>query len=335
MYADQPTPPFNSPYQQHAARSNTMLQSAYPSQGQTSLQSKGPYGLGLYGYHQPMPTGLPPSPQHSEVWPGQYSTVTSPMVTEALANPWESGAFDHPVARSPVPWTSTQTSPRSSLSSYTRDVSVFSHEDPEPAFPGVKLESAGWASEVPFGTNASPGMIPLPSSRNHSQTVAPARLDVGMYTYSNVYPSPGIPRYELGPTYEFDDRDVKRAPSEASVGSHHSGARSTYASSTVSRQRKRNRRHTDPAHAVFRCHVCPDKGFDRKYNYRQHMLTHDSRRKKDHVCPYPGCGKEFVRKTDLARHDQSIHQQAKNYKCALCPSAFARKDTLRRYVFSR
>ncbi|KAF2855842.1 hypothetical protein T440DRAFT_385353 [Plenodomus tracheiphilus IPT5] len=331
MYADQPTPPFNSPYQQHASRPITLLESPYPSPVRTDNQSKGPHGLGLCGYQQPMPTGLPPSPQPSEVWNNHYSTATSPLVTEALADPWASGAFDHPVARSPLPWASAHTSPRSSLSSYTREMSAFSHEEPEPVYAGVKVESSVWGTGVHFSTDAPSGMHMLPSSRQPPQTVAPERLNAGMYPYETAYPSPGMSRYEPAPSYDFNHRSLDRAPSESSVGSSHSRSRPKYASSTGSRERTRNRRHTDPAHAAYRCQLCPDKGFARRYNYNQHMLTHDSYRKKDNVCTYPGCGKEFVRKTDLARHDQSLHQQVKNFRCSRCPSAFARKDTLRRH----
>jgi len=339
MYTDQPTPPFNSPYQQHASRSSALLQSAYPSPGQNNLQSKVPHGLGLYGFHQPMPIGLPPSPQHSEVWAGHCSSVASPMVTEALADPYTSGAFDHPVDRSPVPWASAQTSPRSSLSPYTREMSVLSHEGSESVFPGVKSEGTVWGSEMSFGTNVSPEMMALSSSRQHAHTVAPERLNTGLYPYGNADPSPGIPRYEPAPTYEFDNRDVRRAPSEASFATYHFGPRPTCGLSTGASERPRNRRNTDPAHSAYRCTICQDKGsvkgFARKYNYDQHMLTHDSSRKKDHVCPYPDCGQEFVRKADLTRHNQSIHQPEKKFKCSLCPSAFARKDTLRRYIFPR
>lgn len=333
MYADQPTPPFNSPYQQHTSRPMTILESSYPSPVRTDGQSKGPHGLGLYEYQQPMPTGLPPSPQSSEVWNNHYSTATSPLVSEALADPWASGAFDHPVARSPLPWASGQTSPRSSLSSHTREMSAFSHEGSEPVYPGVKVGGSVWGSEVPFSTHASSDMTGLPTLRQPPQTVAPERLNAGMYPYETAYPSPGMSRYDPAPSYNFDHRSLEKTPSEGSVGSSHSTSRSYYATSTGNRERSRNRRHTDPAHALYRCPICTDKGFARRYNYTQHMLTHDSHRKKEHVCTYPGCGKQFVRKTDLTRHDQSLHQQVKHFRCTMCPSAFARKDTLRRHEF--
>ncbi|CAO2654885.1 Nn.00g116180.m01.CDS01 [Neocucurbitaria sp. VM-36] len=332
LYADQPTPPFNSPYQQHATRTASLLNSPYPSPGRHESRSKYPQGLGLYEYQHPLPTGLPPSPQPSEAWGRQFSTGASPLMSETIADPWTSGAFDHPVSRSPLPWTSAQTSPRSSMSSYTREMSVFSHDGSEQAFPAVKLESSGWGSDVHFSAERPPAeMSGMSSSRAPPLTVAPERLNAGIYPYGNIYPSPSIPRYEPAPLYDYGGPKFERAPSEDSINSLRSGGRSSYTAAGAAREKSRNRRHTDPAHAAYRCQLCPDKGFARRYNYNQHMLTHDTYRKKDNMCTFPGCGKEFVRKTDLARHDQSVHQRAKPFKCAKCPSAFSRKDTLRRH----
>ena len=327
-YADQPTPPFNSPYQQHATRPSALLESPYPSPARTDMRPKAPQGLGLYEHQQPIPACLPPSPQPSEAWGGHYSTGASPLMTEALADPWASGAFDHPVSRSPLPWASGHTSPRSSLSSYTREMSVFSHEGSEPAFTGVKLEGPVWGQEMQYRSDTA-GMNGLPPSRQPPLTVAPERLNAGLFQYDNSYTA-AMPRYDATPIFDFNSRAFERGPSEESAGSPRSKARSHYACSNGSRERGRNRRHTDPAHAAYRCQLCPDKGFARRYNYNQHMLTHNSDRKKDNVCPYPECRKEFVRKTDLARHHQSLHQTEKPFRCARCPSTFSRKDTLRR-----
>ena len=335
LYADQPTPPFNSPYQQHTTKTGSLLESSYPSPGQQQQQQqeyrlKYPHGLGLHGYQQALPTGLPPSPQPSESWNSQFSSSTPPMMAEAIADPWASGAFDYPVSRSPVHWTSSQASPRSSLSSYTREMSVFSHEGSEQAYPVVKVEGSGWNSQMHFTTDASTEMSGMPCSRASLLTVAPERLSTGLYSYDHAYTSPPMPRYEATCGFDYGVSKMERAPSEDSLGSLHSAGRSHPAMAGVARERTRNRRHTDPANASYHCPLCPEKGFARRYNYNQHMLTHDSFRKKDNICTYPGCGKEFVRKTDLTRHDQSVHQRAKPFRCARCPSAFSRKDTLRR-----
>lgn len=85
--------------------------------------------------------------------------------------------------------------------------------------------------------------------------------------------------------------------------------------------------------ANFQCKVkgC-GKLFNRSYNFKAHMETHDISRVYPFVCPLPDCNKKFVRKTDLQRHHQSVHMKEKNFQCEYCSRLFARKDTLRRQV---
>ncbi|OJD40364.1 epithelial zinc-finger ezf protein [Diplodia corticola] len=102
---------------------------------------------------------------------------------------------------------------------------------------------------------------------------------------------------------------------------------STVNTSTV---RTRSRRATTRENANHQCHIC-GKLFQRGYNHSAHMETHNPNRKKPNACPRQGCGKRFVRRTDLHRHDQSVHRKIKNHKCTACGAHFARKDTLRRH----
>jgi hypothetical protein len=328
-YADQPTPPFNSPYQQHTSKKSSLLEAPYPSPDRHDSTHKYPEGLGLYSCYQPaLPTGLPPSPQPSESW----NTAVSPLMTEALADPWASGAFDHPISsHSPLPWATTHPSPRSSLSSCTREMSVFSHDGSEQTYPGIKVEYSPWgAPEMRWGVPEPADIHGISSPQPQPLTVAPERLNAGMYSFDNPYGAPQISRIESTPVYGYGGRSFERAASEDSNTSQHSKARSNYSSTSVPRERGRNRRHTDPSNAAYRCPICENKGFARRYNYNQHMLTHDAARQKPHACAHPHCTKEFVRKTDLSRHDQSVHQRSKPFKCSRCPQAFSRKDTLRR-----
>jgi uncharacterized Zn-finger protein len=83
---------------------------------------------------------------------------------------------------------------------------------------------------------------------------------------------------------------------------------------------------TTAENARFYCNEC-DKRFQRVYNLRSHMLKHEATREKIH-CPQTGCNKSFDRKTDLSRHERSVHLHLREHKCVLCGSFFARKDTL-------
>lgn len=56
-----------------------------------------------------------------------------------------------------------------------------------------------------------------------------------------------------------------------------------------------------------------------------------SRDEQHYQCPVGGCTKKFARKTDLERHNKSVHIKERNHECTFCGRLFARKDTLRRY----
>ncbi|OBW68221.1 MAG: Uncharacterized protein AUREO_017040 [Aureobasidium pullulans] len=87
---------------------------------------------------------------------------------------------------------------------------------------------------------------------------------------------------------------------------------------------------TTAENARFYCNEC-DKGFQRVYNLRSHMLKHEASREKIQ-CSQAGCNKSFDRKTDLGRHNRSVHLHQRDHKCVLCGNLFARKDTLVRHI---
>lgn len=80
---------------------------------------------------------------------------------------------------------------------------------------------------------------------------------------------------------------------------------------------------------------CPAEGcgklFNRSYNFRAHMETHDENRVYPFKCAVERCDKEFRRKTDLQRHHLSVHVKEREHKCAICQKHFSRKDTLKRH----
>ena len=71
------------------------------------------------------------------------------------------------------------------------------------------------------------------------------------------------------------------------------------------KQAQSKRRRTPRENANWVCEIC-DMPFERSYNLKSHMDTHDPDRQKPFKCEYEGCYREFVRKTDLMRHISSV-----------------------------
>ncbi|KAF2796725.1 hypothetical protein K505DRAFT_237133 [Melanomma pulvis-pyrius CBS 109.77] len=313
------TPPFNSPYQQ-AIKSTSLLHSpAYPSPARSDSEaSRYPAdSLSLYSYSQSFhPSGpptnailYPPSPQPTESW-AHLSSGTSPLMTEAIVDPWTSGAYDHPVSRSPLPWANDDESHTSSLSS-TRDMSIFSRESSVHAFPQIKLERGSeWATE---------------EERHAQLTVSPERLNASIFPYGQSYHSPQLPKFDMSSGDVYEPRDFDQPSYEPSKSPH---VRDPSTGITARTRTRRN--HTTSETANFSCHIC-HKLFQRSYNHKTHMEIHNPTRKKEHICPHKDCERKFVRKTDLDRHRNSVHFKLKQFRCIKCDSHFARKDTLRRH----
>ncbi len=318
QYSEQSTPPFNSPYQTHASRADSLLESPYPSPGRHESTSKYPQGLGLYNCHQSIHTNLPPSPSPSESWSNHVSSSASPLMTHAIADPYASGAFEHPIILSPQPWESTQLSPRSSVSPatvmpvYAQAGTDDSYHQISQGLGSVSLEGHGWPQDVRYLQNGST----LPSLRHHPMTVAPERLNSAMLPYETAYNSTQVVRQEPAHATHFEQHNF--------VGRVN---RRRSASQTTRRQSVRSPKQTKSAEPVVYCYQCEKpKGFARHYNYTQHLNTHKANRPRPHVCLHPGCTNSFFRKTDLQRHDKSVHQKLKDMRCKKCPAAFSRKD---------
>ncbi|KAG0317711.1 hypothetical protein BGZ97_004975 [Linnemannia gamsii] len=85
----------------------------------------------------------------------------------------------------------------------------------------------------------------------------------------------------------------------------------------------------------YRPYVCdhPDCGraFNRLFNLRSHVRTHDPHSERPFVCEESDCKKAFTRKHDLQRHQTSVHQGQRRYVCDTCKKSFSRQDGLRRH----
>jgi len=83
---------------------------------------------------------------------------------------------------------------------------------------------------------------------------------------------------------------------------------------SASGEERKKRTYTRPDTATCQCEEC-GKLFQRTYNLRAHMETHDPQRRQPYVCAHDACEKRFVRRTDLLRHEQSVSLLLEYHTC--------------------
>jgi len=100
----------------------------------------------------------------------------------------------------------------------------------------------------------------------------------------------------------------------------------------VARVRRRRRRTSASDSVLIACSHC-GHGFDRTYNYKEHLKTHNPSRDRPFPCTVEGCTQRpFTRIHDLDRHMKAKHLKSKDHECGYCYRRFGRKDTLRRHM---
>jgi hypothetical protein len=188
----------------------------------------------------------------------------------------------------------------------------------------VMEESLQW----PAGLNSSP-MFAVPhvlgSTVVSTEPSYPDSLPAPSYTKQKSSPiSSRISDYsgsDIGASARFD------------VGPGDSSTLEGRIVHTTLTEERPQRKTTTREEASYECTVegC-GKLFNRSYNYRAHMETHDPERVYPFICPVLECDKRFRRKTDLQRHHQSVHMKERNHQCEFCGRLFSRRDTLMRQV---
>lgn len=109
--------------------------------------------------------------------------------------------------------------------------------------------------------------------------------------------------YHVSPKVE-EEEDVKHFVRHQRQQRPHN--RRAFSDDTIEVVEDRQKRgYTTHANSTCHCDQC-GKLFQRSYNLKAHMETHDPHRDQPHCCPHPGCKRRFVRRTDLTRHEQSV-----------------------------
>lgn len=227
---------------------------------------------------------------------------------------------------SPIP--SSNNSHRSSLSSCPPS-EIFTQAGSIPSYtPRIKMEDhPEYAPSGDSFTLGSPHDSHTPfvsAATTYPGTLETSYYDQSPWAQKIEYTSTDLPPFSALqiPTYDRRSESQDRSPSQ-----------DLRRPSVVARTRG-PRKLTTKEDANFQCRVkgC-GKLFGRSYNYKAHLETHDADREYPFPCTVDNCTKKFVRKTDLQRHNQSVHMKQRNHKCDYCSRFFARKDTLRRYAY--
>ncbi|KAI9650886.1 hypothetical protein NHQ30_000921 [Ciborinia camelliae] len=274
------------------------------------------------------------TPRSSRSTPNILSAEYDPF---ASYNPAVSAPFSNDIyptsllVETPIlpasPLHSSNISQRSSLSSasaseiFTQAGSIHSYT------PRIKMEDhPEYAPSGDSFTLGSPHNVHTPfvsAATTYPGTIETSYYDQSPWVQKVEYTSTDLPPFSALPipTYNRRSESQDRSPSQ-----------DLRRPSIVARTRG-PRKLTTKEDANFQCLVkgC-GKLFGRSYNYKAHMDTHDADREYPFPCTVDNCTKKFVRKTDLQRHNQSVHMKQRTHKCNYCSRLFARKDTLRRHM---
>ena len=271
-----------------------------------------------YAHHQHTPHNpyhLQQQQQHSHMI--HPSPVTPPLQEHPASPRTRPGT----AARSPLP--QLQQPHVYSLAS--------THESPNPMSARMTDSYSSSPRSVHDSYMAEPAMY-TPGPSQTYMTEPPASSVWSKAEFNSPPPPPAV-LYTTGPVgAQLDDhQQQQQQQQQAGLTPSLQDAQRVFKLTARPTPKRQPRRMTTREEANFQCDIkgC-GKLFSRSYNYKAHLLTHDEKREFPFPCLLDGCSKRFVRKTDLQRHNQSVHLKERTHKCDYCSRLFARKDTLRR-----
>lgn len=89
---------------------------------------------------------------------------------------------------------------------------------------------------------------------------------------------------------------------------------------------KSQKAHVKRKRGVFRCDNCTSV-FGLRHNLLRHQRTIHERH-RPFKCTAPGCAAAFVQRFDLQTHAASVHDKRKDFWCAVCARAFSQRSNL-------
>ena len=234
-------------------------------------------------------------PPHSSMtlqpWYDNYGALTLPadhlrveerMVKAASAEvDSNNGQIDHPTF-SYIPETTTYETPYYSPFDPTQSDSVI---------PSTRLEPQQFPTFLG-------SFLPAEESSIESSS---QRYDDGP---SSIEPM-SRPRSVLPSSYAGSEisENVGEKPTGSETGK--SERKATASKRTVRKVDRRNQRKLASDDTAPVCSIC-GRLFQRYYNYKSHLQTHDPARPYPNQCDYDGCMSKFTRKAELDRHKQSV-----------------------------
>lgn len=298
----------------------TSSQDPWPMSQPMGWPSQSNHGLGLDMMTTPTQTMFdsqyptPTTATMSSVWTSAPG-MTQPSRTYAEYTPHQSALDDcYPLAASLPGTTSWETthqrtpsfvpvydSPdRSDYSTSSRqsfaETSPYAHSDgcyQMQSPPYIKVEEASEPHR--------PRLYSVPGSMSLDH---PSHVNPG-----DVYTSPPLSATDHAPIAASGGPSKYENEEDVKPFSMRSRPRARRAMSEVSNDsfvdHRPKRGYTTHANSTCHCHKC-GKLFQRSYNLKAHMDTHDPHRQQPHGCQYPGCKRRFVRRTDLIRHERSV-----------------------------